>query len=129
MFATRVRNPFAKVPSNGREISAIQQKRDALRKAAWEVEAWDNNNDPATSTVSVHERCRYQFEADSEDDEMENEIGENLGSMFRTVRTLNHLSRAIGEELDGGDIHDIDCETGRVDDRMAEIITRLRQIE
>jgi hypothetical protein len=129
MFATRVRNPFAKVPSNGREISAIQQKRDALRRAAWEVEAQDNNSDPATSTVSVDERCRYQFEADSEDDEMENEIDGNLGRIRETVRKLNYFSRVIGEELDGGYIHDIDTETVRIDDKMAEITERFRRIK
>lgn len=63
-----------------------REQRDATRKAAWETSARTDGvnramqgGGAAKSKGTLAERAKYQFEADSEDDEMENEIDGNLG--------------------------------------------------
>lgn len=63
-----------------------REQRDATRKAAWEssarADAANRNMQGAGGAKSkgtLADRAKYQFEADSEDDEMENEIDANLG--------------------------------------------------
>jgi hypothetical protein len=63
-----------------------RDQRDATRKAAWDSSARNdgvNRNlqgmSGAQKKASLADRAKYQFEADSEDDEMENEIDSNLG--------------------------------------------------
>lgn len=52
---------------------------------------------PGKSTLA--DRAKYQFEADSEDDEMENEIDSNLDALHGAAKRLNALGRAMGEEV------------------------------
>jgi hypothetical protein len=66
-----------------------RDQRDATRKAAWDSAARNdgvNRNlqgmGAAQKKGSLADRAKYQFEADSEDDEMENEIDSNLGTSF-----------------------------------------------
>lgn len=61
-------------------------QRDATRKAAWETSARTDGANRSLQAAggakgkgTLAERAKYQFEADSEDDEMENEIDGNLG--------------------------------------------------
>ena len=56
-------------------------------------------------TTSLLQRSKYQFEADSSDEEMENEIGGNLDALGHTAGRLNALARAIGQEVDGQNKH------------------------
>ena len=63
-----------------------REQRDASRKAAWESNARSdgvNRSMQGTGSgpkgKSLADRAKYQFEADSEDEEMENEIDGNLG--------------------------------------------------
>lgn len=64
-----------------------REQRDATRKAAWESSARNDDVNRSMQGMgagnkksSLAERAKYQFEADSEDDEMENEIDSNLGT-------------------------------------------------
>jgi hypothetical protein len=64
-----------------------REQRDATRKAAWESAARNegvNRNmqgmNGGNKKSTLADRAKYQFEADSEDDEMENEIDSNLGT-------------------------------------------------
>ena len=66
--------------------------RDATRKAAWESSARGDDLNRSMQNMSVGrgksslaERSKYQFEADSEDEEMENEIDSNLGMMIVSI--------------------------------------------
>lgn len=67
-----------------------REARDATRKAAWETSARSDNLNRSMQgggpkgKASLADRAKYQFEADSEDDEMENEIDSNLGTYFLT---------------------------------------------
>jgi hypothetical protein len=63
-----------------------REQRDATRKAAWDSAARNEGVNRNLAGVSgpgkkgtLADRAKYQFEADSEDDEMENEIDNNLG--------------------------------------------------
>jgi hypothetical protein len=76
-----------------------REQRDATRKAAWESAARNegvNRNmqgmNGGNKKSTLADRAKYQFEADSEDDEMENEIDSNLGmsTPFR-ISSLLHV--------------------------------------
>jgi hypothetical protein len=63
-----------------------REQRDATRKAAWDSAARNEGVNRNLQGIgggakkgSLADRAKYQFEADSEDDEMENEIDSNLG--------------------------------------------------
>jgi len=63
-------------------------QRDATRKAAWESNArQDDVKKGVQSTTggggrgTLADRAKYQFEADSDDDAMENEIDGNLDEL------------------------------------------------
>ena len=45
------------------------------------------------------ERSRYQFEADDEDNELENELDENLTEISDFSKRLNLLAKSAGEEI------------------------------
>ena len=94
MFAVHVANPFT---ANKREQAANaialekhqaeRNQRDATQSQAYSTQARqqqaqrDVNGNlvrPTAKKGNLADRAKYQFEADSEDDEMENEIDDNL---------------------------------------------------
>jgi hypothetical protein len=121
------RNPFAMIRRQ-RRIKKIEERRLRLVEAKRErregksvpqiehqdhsaeamqdsrnLEPMDETNDElATPPVSRprNERMRYQFEADSEDEEVEDEIEENLGHLYTATIRLKKVGEAIGQELD-----------------------------
>lgn len=144
MFAMHVSNPFtsssraaerdAKVLETHR---AEREQRDATRKAAWESSARKNEFDQAHKSIgggpgrgTLADRAKYQFEADSEDDEMENEIDSNLDALHGAARRLNHLGRAMGEEVDRQNVHidRITRKTEKVDEDIAMNRSKLERI-
>lgn len=93
MFAVHVANPFtAKKREEAANAIALEKhqrerdQRDATRANAYESEArkqqqqrdLNGNVIRQNNQKSLADRAKYQFEADSEDDEMENEIDDNL---------------------------------------------------
>ena len=71
-------------------------------------------------SASLAERAKFQFEADSEDDEMENEIDANLDALGGAASRLNGLARATGKEVDEQNRHleRINAKSSRVDDEV-----------
>ena len=59
----------------------------------------------ANKQASLAERAKFQFEADSEDEEMENEIDANLDVLGGAASRLNALAKATGQELDEQNRH------------------------
>lgn len=55
--------------------------------------------------TNVAERAKYQFEADSEDEGMEDEIEQNLDLLHGAAGRLNGLARATGREIDEQNRH------------------------
>ena len=54
----------------------------------------------AKKQKNLAERAKYQFEADSEDDEMEDEIDNNLDALSGVTGRLNALAKATGSEIE-----------------------------
>jgi len=79
---------------------------------------------------NLSERTKYQFEADSEDDAMEDEIEQNLDLLSSAAGRLNGLARATNKELDEHNKH-IDRITGKsdfVDDQITVNRAKLDRI-
>ncbi|KAH8732665.1 hypothetical protein GQ44DRAFT_720937 [Phaeosphaeriaceae sp. PMI808] len=145
MFAMHVSNPFtASSRREDRDNKIIEthrqerEQRDATRKAAWDSTA---RNDQSNRTMqgmgggmkksTLADRAKYQFEADSEDDEMENEIDNNLDALHGAAKRLNHLGRAMGQEVDTQNKHidRITSKTNTVDEQIAMNRARLDRIK
>ncbi|KAL1303667.1 hypothetical protein AAFC00_007021 [Neodothiora populina] len=144
MFAVHVANPFT---AKKREEAALaialdkhqteRRQMDDTRSNAYSTtarhQAQGRDLKPirhATDKASLAQRAKYQFEADSEDDEMENEIDGNLEAIHKGARSLNMLGRAMGEELDEQNKHiaRIIDKTDTVDDQIALNRARLNRI-
>jgi hypothetical protein len=140
MFAVHVSNPFtasSRRTARDEDILAKhrqeREERDATRLAAFgtqqrmegafrELQPGDVGYRPKQPTkASLAERAKYQFEADSEDEEMENEIDANLDALSGAAGRLNLLARATGQEVDEQNKHidRIIQKSDRVDDQIA----------
>ncbi|OCL02056.1 hypothetical protein AOQ84DRAFT_349718 [Glonium stellatum] len=146
MFAMHVGNPFTSQARREARDAAVmdthrkeREQRDATRQAAWESQARaqqvgrDLNGNPIRQPMNkstLAERAKYQFEADSEDDEMENEIDANLDALHGAAKRLNGLGRAMGQEVDEQNKHidRIIGKTDKVDDQIAMNRARLDRI-
>ncbi len=127
MFAVHVGNPFTAKSRREARDQAIMDKhreerdvRDATREAAFrsqtrQAEYQQNVRGTAgpKSKASLAERAKYQFEADSEDEGMENEIDSNLDALHGAAGRLNKLAGAMGKEVDEQNKH-IDRITAKV---------------
>ncbi|CZT48036.1 probable protein transport protein SEC9 [Rhynchosporium secalis] len=148
MFAVHVSNPFTASSRRATRDQEIIEKhrqereeRDATRAAAFgtqqrmerafkELQPGDVGYRAPQTKASLAERSKYQFEADSEDDEMENEIDSNLDALGHAAGRLNALARATGKEVDEQNKH-IDTiiqKSDRVDDQIAMNTARLGRI-
>jgi hypothetical protein len=148
MFAVHVSNPFtATSRREQREQDIIdkhrteREERDATREAAFgsqkrldgvfrELQPGDSGYRPPVAKASLAERAKYQFEADSEDDEMENEIDSNLDALSGATSRLNMLARVTGQEVDEQNklIDRITQKSDKVDDQIAVNRARLDRI-
>ena len=130
MFAVHVSNPFTSA-SRRRErderiLNTHREERDArdgTRSEAYQTNARmervfrDVDREAAKQgkgkKANVTERAKYQFEADSEDEAMEDEIEQNLDLLSGAAGRLNGLAKATGKELDEQNRH-LDRITGKV---------------
>lgn len=145
MFAVHVANPFTSTSRREERDKKImenhhrdREQRDATRKAAWESNARSDGVNRSMQSMggakgksSLADRAKYQFEADSEDDEMENEIDSNLDALHGAAKRLNQLGRAMGDEVDTQNKHieRIIGKTDKVDDQIAMNRARLDRIK
>lgn len=130
MFAMHVSNPFTK---NARRRERDEQilethrgeraTRDGTRAEAFQsnqrmertfrdIERDANKANPKQAK-NMSERAKYQFEADSEDEAMEDEIDNNLNLLSGAASRLNGLAKATGKELEEQNRH-LDRITGKV---------------
>ena len=117
MFAVHVSNPFsAGARREQRDQEVINRhiderdRREATRRVAYESTQRLQKSfkelqpgDPGHGQPrgkNLAERAKYQFEADSDDEEMENEIDSNLDALSGVAGRLNALARATGKEVD-----------------------------
>jgi protein transport protein SEC9 len=122
MFAMHVSNPFT---SNARRRDrdekllethrAERNTREGTRSEAFEsnqrmertfrdIER-EANKTAYGQKKDISERAKYQFEADSEDEAMEDEIDNNLDLLSGAAARLNGLAKATGQELEQQNRH------------------------
>ena len=94
MFAVHVSNPFtASSREEQRNLDVLEKhaleraQREESRREGFQTDqrmqktfkdlSKQDPNDVSTMKSSLAERAKFQFEADSEDDELENEVGYN----------------------------------------------------
>jgi hypothetical protein len=148
MFAVHVSNPFtasSRRAARDQDIMdkhrAEREQREATREAAFgtqqrmegafrQLQPGDQGYQAPRRRPDLAERAKYQFEADSEDDELENEIDTNLDALSGAAGRLNLLARATGEEVDAQNRHidRINQKTDKVDDQIAMNRARLDRI-
>lgn len=121
MFAVHVSNPFTASSRRQARDDAVmdrhrmeREQREATRRAGYDTsqrmnktfqELSKEGKAPKPGQASLAERAKYQFEADEEDDEMENEIDANLTALSGAATRLNGLARATGEALEEDNKH------------------------
>ena len=123
MFAVHVSNPFT-ASSRREERDRLvmdrhrseREQREESRLASYQtdqrmqknfkdLEANGTGRAPKNQQSSLAERAKYQFEADSEDEDMENEIDANIDALSGAASRLNMLAKATGQELDEQNRH------------------------
>ncbi|KAJ5928648.1 hypothetical protein N7466_007604 [Penicillium verhagenii] len=147
MFAVHVSNPFTSASRrrdrDERILNTHRDERDArdgTRAEAFQTNARmdkmfrdidrDANKQGKPKKASVTERAKYQFEADSEDEALEDEIEQNLDLLSGAAGRLNGLAKATGRELDEQNRH-LERITGKsdfVDDQIAMNRAKLDRI-
>lgn len=120
MFAVHVNNPFTSGAKREQREQKIMDRhkmerdqREETREKAFQSAQRMNQNfqgldshQPAPKTgASLAERAKYQFEADSEDDQLEDEIDDNLEQLTGAAKRLNVLARATGSEVEAQNEH------------------------
>jgi protein transport protein SEC9 len=116
MFAVHMNNPFTAKDRKARRDEQIMDRhhaereaREATREAAFKStqrmngyfkDVEDQPGFGQKPKTNLAERSKYQFEADSEDDQMEDEIDRNLDELSGAAKRLNLLARATGEEVE-----------------------------
>ena len=146
MFAVHVNNPFTGQERREKRDNQIMERhrmereqREATREAAFKSGARMNQNFKAIDDqkpigqrtgASLAERAKYQFEADSEDDQLEDEIDHNLDQLTGAAKRLNVLARATGEEVEAQNKHleAIGMKSDRVDEQLVMNTARINRI-
>ena len=148
IFAPNVANPFTKGRKARERDDKIMEtahkeraQRDATRAATYQsmarqqehshelrVEGEASGAPRAKTGASLAERSKYQFEADSEDEAMEDEIDSNLDALAGATGRLNLLGRAMGREVDSQNTH-IERITGKVETVDDEILMNRHRLE
>lgn len=122
MFAVHVANPFTasrrRRERDEKILNTHREDRDVRDGTRSEAHASNQRMDRLFRDIerdaakqgkgkkaSVTERAKYQFEADSEDEAMEDEIEQNLDLLSGATGRLNGLAKATGKELDEQNRH------------------------
>lgn len=134
MFAVHVANPFTGASRRQKRDDDIMEKhrheravREATRREGYatdqrlqktfqDLDSGDGAGAAKTHKTSLAERAKYQFEADEEDEQMENEIDSNIDALHGAATRLNGLARATGKELDEQNRH-----LGRINNKVSLI--------
>ena len=122
MFAIHPSNPFTASKRREERDAQVMERhrmeraeREQTRKEAYRTDKrlegtfkdlnLTDAQAKANKQASLAERAKFQFEADSEDEEMENEIDSNLDALGGAATRLNALAKATGKELDEQNRH------------------------
>ncbi|KAJ5550473.1 hypothetical protein N7535_001586 [Penicillium sp. DV-2018c] len=147
MFAVHVSNPFTasrrRRDRDEKILNTHREERDIREGTRAEAHGTNQRMDRVFRDIqrdaakqgkgkkaSVTERAKYQFEADSEDEAMEDEIEQNLDLLGGATGRLNGLAKATGKELDEQNRHleRIMGKSDYVDDQIAMNRAKLDRI-
>ncbi|ORY99258.1 hypothetical protein BCR43DRAFT_488977 [Syncephalastrum racemosum] len=116
IFIPVVKNPFTRSKRAQREIDGLRQdhaehmeERDRIRQFEYEsnarIEQAQRRNERVSANAgyqrgrSESDRRKYQFEADEEDDAIEDEIDNNLDLLGGATSRLKNMALTMNEEL------------------------------
>lgn len=122
MFHVHVNNPFTGARRRRERDEKIlnthrqdRENRDGTRSEAFQTNQRmertfreidrEGKKPVGKAKANVTERAKYQFEADSEDEAMEDEIEQNLDMIHGAAGRLNGLARATGKEIEEQNRH------------------------
>ncbi|KAJ5129788.1 uncharacterized protein N7515_005827 [Penicillium bovifimosum] len=147
MFAVHVANPFTasrrRRERDEKTLNTHREEREIREGTRSEAHGTNQRMDRVFRDIqrdaakqgkgkkaSVTERAKYQFEADSEDEAMEDEIEQNLDLLGGATGRLNGLAKATGKELDEQNRHleRIMGKSDYVDDQIAMNRAKLDRI-
>ncbi|CDH50807.1 plasma membrane snare protein [Lichtheimia corymbifera JMRC:FSU:9682] len=117
IFIPVVKNPFTRNKRQQRELEALKrdqqehmEERDRIRQFEYEsnarLEQAQKRNERVSANAgysrgrSESDRRRYQFEADEEDDAIEDEIDQNLDLLGGATARLKNMALTMNEEID-----------------------------
>ncbi|CAG8554288.1 23549_t:CDS:2 [Cetraspora pellucida] len=143
MFGFDISNPFTKKKREAAELARVQAmqeqqraSREHMRTGNYESQKRINEaikqSDKASSRGKPpsSNRSRFQFEADEEDDNIENQLDNNLDMLSHGLTRLNHMAKAAGEEVrKQNDVLDrISDKTAGLDNRITGTTHTLKKI-
>ncbi|CAG8780029.1 9354_t:CDS:2, partial [Dentiscutata erythropus] len=146
MFGFDIGNPFTKKKREAAELARVQAmqeqqraSREHLRSGNYDSQKRINEaikqsdkhsygSKPPSSSGS--NRSRFQFEADEEDDQLENQIDNNLDMLSHGLSRLNNMARAAGDEVkrQNNALDRINDKTVGLDNRIASTTHSLKKI-
>jgi protein transport protein SEC9 len=108
MFAVHVNNPFTAATRQKKWEEEIlrrdqmeREKQEASRRKEFRMDQNFKSLEARVSQLAKRpKRDKYQFEPDSEDEQMEDEIEYNLDQLSGAASRLNNLAKAIGETIE-----------------------------
>ncbi|KAI8145261.1 hypothetical protein BJV82DRAFT_512181 [Fennellomyces sp. T-0311] len=117
IFIPVVKNPFTRSKRQQRELEALQrdqqdhmEERDRINQYEYESNARYEQAQRRNERVSANagyrrgrteaDKRRYQFEADEEDDAIEDELDQNLDLMGDAMSRLKNMAVTMNDELD-----------------------------
>lgn len=144
IFIPHIKNPFTKKKRQQLELERARQthaehreERDTIRQFEHQSQARVDRAAREGGALpegeyrpSQSDRNRYQFEADAEDDAMEQEIGQNLDALGHATRGLKQMATAMGTEIDSQNKHleRVNEKTDPLSDRIFTTTERLNRI-
>ncbi|KAI8377980.1 uncharacterized protein BYT42DRAFT_572375 [Radiomyces spectabilis] len=137
IFIPVVKNPFTKKSRNRKELEALKSdhaehmaERDNIRQFEHESNARIDRAQRANQRTSANagyrrgrseaDRQRYQFEGDSEDDQVEDEIDSNLDLLGDATSRLKNMALTMNDELDSQNkhLHKMDKKVDPINERL-----------
>ncbi|CAG8745468.1 13649_t:CDS:2, partial [Acaulospora morrowiae] len=145
MFGFDISNPFTKKKREAAELARLQAlqeeqraSRDNVRAANWETQQRVNNaikqekaqSKYSQSTTSSN-RSKFQFEADEEDDALEDQLDNNLDALSNGLTRLHAMAVASGDEIKKQNVvlDRVSDKTNNLNDRIVGASHTLKKIK
>ncbi|CAG8568688.1 11270_t:CDS:2 [Funneliformis mosseae] len=145
MFGFDVSNPFNKKKREAAELARVQAmqdeqraSREQMRAGNWESqqrinEAMKHGQQPSgyqSGKSSQSSRSKFQFEADDEDNQIEDHLDRNLDALSSGLTRLNSMAVASGEEIkkQNSVLDRVSDKTNALDNRIVGTTHTLKKI-